>query len=370
MACPAGPVNELGLSDQERQATLAALGVDAATYKVLARFSVQQRAALIAGEVEGLSPLDLELVLGTSASSARRRVSETRRLFLARRVAAAERTLAPERALTRRADSEHRRPGPRADCAMTDPHGRFFAWLLDGGRGDPPRDLAVHAALCATCMDWVAAHDALHRIDVGRAPLPPWHPTAMPHAAGLRQAGRFAAAAASMLLVGGAVVLGASQILAGRTGDGQEPTGGVLAASGSPGRSAATAAEDPSATAVSSESPSPTPTQTPRLAQPPATAYPLIQATQRLSATIRPSTASPASSAPASPAATPTPSPTPPLTPTPTPTPTPSRRRHRRRAERAPRPVGPYLSRCSEPASAAWAAASRATGTRNGEQET
>ena len=78
---------------------------------------------------------------------------------------------------------------------MTDPHGRFFAWLLDGGRGDPPRDLAVHAALCATCMDWVAAHDALHRIDVGKAPLPPWHPTAVPHTARLRQAGRFAAVA-------------------------------------------------------------------------------------------------------------------------------------------------------------------------------
>ena len=93
---PRGSGKRAGPSGQERRSTLAALGVDAATYKVLARFSVQQRAALIAGEVEGLSPLDLELALGTSASSARRRVSETRHLFLARRVAAADPTVAPE----------------------------------------------------------------------------------------------------------------------------------------------------------------------------------------------------------------------------------------------------------------------------------
>jgi DNA-directed RNA polymerase specialized sigma24 family protein len=85
-----------GPSEEERRSTLAALGVDAATYDVLARFSIQQRAAFIAGEVEGLSPLDLELVLGTGASSARRRLSETRRLFLARRSAAADRTAMPD----------------------------------------------------------------------------------------------------------------------------------------------------------------------------------------------------------------------------------------------------------------------------------
>ena len=78
---------------------------------------------------------------------------------------------------------------------MTDPHGRFFAWLPDRAQGEPPRDLAVHAALCPTCMAWVAAHDALHRIDVGRAPLPPSHPTAIPRPAGLSGAGRVAAAA-------------------------------------------------------------------------------------------------------------------------------------------------------------------------------
>ena len=69
--------------------------MDGATFDVLERFNVRQRAALVAGEVEGLAPLDLELVLGSSAGSVRRRLSDTRRLFLGRRAAAAERTVAP-----------------------------------------------------------------------------------------------------------------------------------------------------------------------------------------------------------------------------------------------------------------------------------
>ena len=85
-----------GSSDQERRATLAALGVDGASYDVLARFSLEQRAALIAGEVEGLSPLDLEVVLGAGGGSVRRKLAETRRLFLARRSAVADRTLTPD----------------------------------------------------------------------------------------------------------------------------------------------------------------------------------------------------------------------------------------------------------------------------------
>ena len=85
-----------GSPDHERRAVLAALGVDEATYDVLARFSMEQRAALIAGEVEGLSPLDLEVVLGVGASSVRRRVAETRRVFLARRSAVGDRTHEPD----------------------------------------------------------------------------------------------------------------------------------------------------------------------------------------------------------------------------------------------------------------------------------
>jgi hypothetical protein len=206
---------------------------------------------------------------------------------------------------------------------MTDAHGRLLAWLLDGGQGEPPRDLAVHAALCATCMDWVAAHDALHRIDVGRAPLPPWHPAVIPGHGPLIQAGRYAAVAASMLLVGGAIIVGASQILAGRAGNSQEPAGGVLAASGSPEPSPSATSEKPSSTASPTASPSATPAQTPQPQEPPATTYPVFPITGRPSATIAPSSGSPTRSPTASPAATPTQAATPTITPTPTPTPSP-----------------------------------------------
>lgn len=85
-----------GPSDRERRATLAAIGVDTATYDVLSQFSVKQRAMLIAGEVEGLSPLDLEVVFGIGASSVRQSLSETRRTFLARRAMPADHTRAPD----------------------------------------------------------------------------------------------------------------------------------------------------------------------------------------------------------------------------------------------------------------------------------
>lgn len=81
-----------GPDQEERRTALAALGVDEASYDILQRFSVQQRATLVAGEIEGLAPLDLELVLGSSASSVRRGVSDIRRLFLQRRMEAARET--------------------------------------------------------------------------------------------------------------------------------------------------------------------------------------------------------------------------------------------------------------------------------------
>ena len=210
---------------------------------------------------------------------------------------------------------------------MSDPHGRFVAWLLDGASGDPPRDLAVHASLCASCMQLVAAHDALARIDVGRAPLPPWRPPAIRRAL-VRQAGRFAAATASMVLLGGAVILGASQILAGRAGNGQERAGGVLAASGSPEASASSGlpgSPSASGSATPSASPSASPGQTQGLRQPQATSNPFIPpGTPRASQTIGPPSRTPTSSPQTTGAtATPSPAPTPVLTPSPTLAPTP-----------------------------------------------
>jgi hypothetical protein len=116
-----------------------------------------------------------------------------------------------------------------------DPHDRFLSWLLDGARGDPSRDLAVHASLCSSCLAWVQAHDALKRIDVGRAPLPPWRQIPVRRPSPVSRGVRVVAAVAATLLVGAALIAGASQILA--LGVRPEPTGGVLSATGSPGAS-------------------------------------------------------------------------------------------------------------------------------------
>jgi hypothetical protein len=205
-----------------------------------------------------------------------------------------------------------------------DPHRRFLAWLLDGPRGDPPRDLAVHAALCPVCMDWVSARDALYRIDVGRAPLPPGRSAATRRAAMLRQVGRFVAATASMLIVAGAVILGASQILAGRSGTNPEKTGGVLAASGSPelpASSAAATTSPVSPSASASATPTPTPAPTPALTLSQATTFPIVLATPPPPASIGAGSRTPTSSPPPRATAKPSPPPTPPPSPTATPTP-------------------------------------------------
>jgi len=88
-----------GPTADERRFALARLGVDNPTYEVLERFSVAQRAALVAGVIEGLGPLDLELVLDAREGTVRRRLAEIRRLFLERRAAAGaslRTALAPE----------------------------------------------------------------------------------------------------------------------------------------------------------------------------------------------------------------------------------------------------------------------------------
>lgn len=52
------------------------------------------------------------------------------------------------------------------------PHHRFTDWLASGASGEPPRDLAVHAASCPECQSRIAAMDALAMVDLGLAGLP------------------------------------------------------------------------------------------------------------------------------------------------------------------------------------------------------
>lgn len=56
-------------------------------------------------------------------------------------------------------------------------HRRFHSWLVAAPSGDPPRELAVHAASCPECQRIVAAMDALASVDLGLAGLPEAHAT-------------------------------------------------------------------------------------------------------------------------------------------------------------------------------------------------
>ena len=68
------------IATAEARKVVASLGVDDATFDVLEQCSPVQRATLVAGEMEGLAPLDLELVLDAPPRSVRRRLAETRRV--------------------------------------------------------------------------------------------------------------------------------------------------------------------------------------------------------------------------------------------------------------------------------------------------
>lgn len=76
-----------GSTREERRAVLTTLGVDAATFDILAGFTPVERAALIAGVIERLDPRDLEFVLGTSPTAVHRQTAAVRRHFLERRAA-------------------------------------------------------------------------------------------------------------------------------------------------------------------------------------------------------------------------------------------------------------------------------------------
>lgn len=199
-----------------------------------------------------------------------------------------------------------------------DLHERFVGWLLAGAEGDPPRDVAIHAALCPECGRWIAAQDALAGIDPGRAPLPPSR--ALPRAPGWRPVVRLAAATGSLLVIGGVGALGMNQLMA-QTGTPQE----VLAATGTPeatpraptglgGKVTAGAAASQTEAASS-------PTSTTRRAPRPtrsASATKVATAHAARSVAPTPTSASTATATP-TPTATPTDTPTPSPTPTPTP---------------------------------------------------
>ena len=208
---------------------------------------------------------------------------------------------------------------------MNEAHRRFREWLTGGAEGDPPRDVAVHASVCAECSSWIAALDLLSAVDTGKASMPA-EPVGREHSrlvVGVRLAGATAVLfSAAILGVGVSQLIGVSH-----------PNGPVAQASPTPdqnvlGETATPQPSQPSAAPTPQDTLTPlgTPFPTPPLGATPAptpywtyfppypTPYPTPFATPFATPTAQP-TPGPTATPPA-PTATPTP-------PTPTPDPTP-----------------------------------------------
>jgi hypothetical protein len=209
------------------------------------------------------------------------------------------------------------------DHAMNEGHQRFQDWLTAGAEGDPPRDLAVHASVCAICQQSISALDHLSVVNTGLASMP-GQPTGRERSR-LVMAGRLAGATA--VLFGAAILgVGVSQLIGV-----SRPGGPVAQATASPntnqGVLGGTATPQPSPSAE------PTPsvaqeTLTP-LGTPLPTHAPVVTPVPRRTPAPTPFS-TPAGTPLPTPIATPTPIetpiptpvPTPVLTPVPTPVPT------------------------------------------------
>jgi hypothetical protein len=218
-----------------------------------------------------------------------------------------------------------------------DPHVRFDEWLLAGARGEPQRDLALHATLCAACTARIGALDLLAAVDPGRAAQPPPLASGRRPVVGLGRAGRYAAALAGVTLAVALVGLAGWRLveLRGLTervdaNAGETPGQAVLGGTGeSSGTASAEASEAAPSTAAAAATASPVQTAaatvrpaTPPVIPPAATPRP---ATPRPSVSTSPSaSAVPSESATPTPAGIPTPAPSGSESPTPSPTPTPA----------------------------------------------
>jgi hypothetical protein len=211
---------------------------------------------------------------------------------------------------------------------MNETHRRFREWLTNGAEGDPPRDVAVHASVCAECSSWIAALDLLSVVDTGKASMP-----AVPVG---RERGRLAMA---VRLVGATAVMFSAAILGVGVSQliGVSHTNGPVAqASPTPdqnvlGETATPQASQPSTAPTPQETLTPLGTPFPTQALPDATPFPYwtFIPTPYPTPFVQP-TPSPTAPPPPPPTATPSPPPTatptasPIVTATPAPTDTPS----------------------------------------------
>jgi hypothetical protein len=194
------PVN-MFLAPGERIAVMGTLGVAGPAAEGLAALSTEERAALIASSVEGL-PIDDVAGILPRDPAADQAVRMARDLYINAALAslvdmpAADADAAD---IARRVDRAARRRGRKR--AARDGHARFEDWLLSRTGGNPTRQLAMHAAACAICMEKVAALDLLNAVDLSLAGMPPLDAVAPPRpmAAGPWAALALAAAATAVI---------------------------------------------------------------------------------------------------------------------------------------------------------------------------
>lgn len=92
-------------------------------------------------------------------------------------------------------------------------HELFSEWVSTRGiegAGDPPRDLALHAAGCERCLRSATAIDTLGAIDVGAAPPPPVRVAPADDPWRFLGVARYAVAGVALVLLAGTVAIGSS----------------------------------------------------------------------------------------------------------------------------------------------------------------
>ena len=160
---------------------------------------------------------------------------------------------------------------------MNEAHQRFHDWLTGGADGDPPRDAAVHASVCAGCHQSIDALDRLALVNTGLAAMPA-QPTGREHGR-LAMAGRLIGATA-VLFSAAILGVGVSQLIGV-----SHPNGAVARATPTPsldqGVLGATATPLPTATeagptpSLAQETLTPLGTPVPTHAPPAATPRPI-----------------------------------------------------------------------------------------------
>lgn len=155
---------------------------------------------------------------------------------------------------------------------MNDPHGRFGAWLAEGGADEPPRDVALHASACPECMRLASAFDGLLAVDPGAVDAPPAAVRTMgaaPRPAVSRMRAAVGAGAAGLLL--GAAVVAGGLLIERRT----PPP--VAIGTGSPIPEAVLGGQGGAAVPVETATPRPTPARSTRERSAPPSSQPSVE---------------------------------------------------------------------------------------------